>query len=89
VVLLRLFVHRVADAGSAHDFDAAISFYAPDAVFDMASEGMSILEGRAEDSQVGAAGAAILSRGMRGPPSSCDQTRRNAPSTRGGRRRAT
>jgi ketosteroid isomerase-like protein len=40
-------LQRAADAGNAHDFDAAISFYTPDAVFDMPTEGMSFPEGRA------------------------------------------
>src|SRR5262249_1856326 len=36
-------MQRVADAANANDFDAEISFYAPDAVFDMPTKG-SILE---------------------------------------------
>src|SRR5262249_9193204 len=44
---LAVLIQRVADAGHAQDIDAAMSFYAPDAVYDMSSEGMGILEGRA------------------------------------------
>ena len=44
---LAVLVQRVADAGHARGIDAAMSFYAPGAVYDMSSEGMGILEGRA------------------------------------------
>jgi ketosteroid isomerase-like protein len=38
---------RLTDAINARDFDAVISFYAPDAVWDSAAVGLEILEGRA------------------------------------------
>ena len=40
-------VQRVADAGHAQGIAAAMSFYAPAAVYDMSSEGVGILECRA------------------------------------------
>jgi hypothetical protein len=43
---LAVLMQRVVDAVGARDIDAAVGFYASDAVFDM-SEALGILEGRA------------------------------------------
>ena len=44
---LAVLVQRRVDAVSARDIDAAMSFYAPDAVYDSSRVGIGRFEGRA------------------------------------------
>jgi ketosteroid isomerase-like protein len=44
---LSTLVQRVTDAVNARDLDAQMSFFAPDAVYDLSPMGMDVLEGRA------------------------------------------